>query len=252
MIFTPPDGSSAPSALPDLETQRQQRRRRSGGFAGSLPGGFFVEFFIIAAGSAFLAWICQLIEGRWPGTFPLATDFIYVMAFGCIVLLNAYLALVGRHYAGMLDAVAELGASVDATGLLEEASLIVFAEQTNGVRLAQLANEGKVQRRAVGRLVAHVRQLDSPVLHRVVQFSVYLLAAALPFAVWYTYQWFTVLVVPFAMTPLLLARQYAAKQHAAGRVANRFSKSWSAPQSTLEVMRTGIASSVPADVKRPS
>lgn len=251
MIFTPPDGSSTPVVLPDdPETQRQQRRR-SGGFAGSLPGGFFVEFFIIAAGSAFLAWICQLIEGRWPGTFPLATDFIYVMAFGCVVLLNAYLALVGRHYAGMLDAVAELGSSVDATGLLEETSLIVFAEKV-GPRLAQIASEGRVQRRAVGRLVAHVRQLDSPVLHRVVQFSVYLLAAALPFAVWYTYQWFTVLVVPFAMTPLLLARQYAAKHHAAGRVANRFSKSWSAPQSTLETMRTGIANSVPADVKRPS
>lgn len=216
-----------------------------GGFAGSIPGGFFLEFFIIAGVSAFISWICLLIDGRFPGIFPLTNDYAYFITFGVVVLLYAYLAQMSRLYEAMLDAMAQLGSSATSYAQVNEAELLLMGKQSprSVENVSNMARETGHQRRAAIRLVAATQQLDSPVLHRIVQFSVYFLSIALPWGIWFTFQWFTVLVVPMVMVPFLLARQYGSKLRYKARAANRSSKAWSAPRAVLEASRNGLRAS---------
>ncbi len=240
MLFRDPPniGPEDTEELPPVTGAKEQ-----GGFAGSIPGGFFLEFFIIAGVTAFISWICLLIDGRWPGIFPIATDYTYYITFGVVVLLHAYMAQMSRLYVAMLDAAAQLGATATSYALISEAERLVLGERVQGDGLSVQASDSAEQRKAAGRLLSAVHQLDSPVLHRIVQFCVYFQALALPWGLWFTFQWFTVLVAPMVMVPFLLARQYASKLRYKARASNRYAKAWSAPQSVLASARTALSRS---------
>lgn len=241
MLFKDPPniGADGGDELPSASTTAKEQ----GGFAGSIPGGFFLEFFIIAGVAALISWFCLLIDGRWPGIFPIATDYTYYIIFGVVVLLHAYMAQMSRLYETMLDATAQLGSTATSYALITEAERLVLGERVQGDNLSAQATDTQEQRKAAGRLLYSVRQLDSPVLHRTVQFCVYFQALALPWGLWFTFQWFTVLVTPMVMVPFLLARQYASKLRYKARASNRYAKAWSAPQSVLAGARIALSKS---------
>lgn len=217
----------------DVQSTAKRKATREG-FAGSIAGGFFLEFFIIAGIAAFFSWICLIIDDRWPGLFPIAIDYAYFFCFGLVVLLHAYLAQMSRHYEQMLRSAVRLGASASTTNQVNEASRLVLGEHPQDNALSAATAGGSAQlREATGYLLASVNQLDSPVLHRIVQFCVYLFALTLPWGMWFTFKWFTVLVVPMVMVPFLLARQYASKLRYKARLSNRYSKAWAAPRVVL-------------------
>lgn len=239
MIFPLPESVDPALETDDGSSAKHNKRRE--GFAGSIPGGFFLEFFIIAGVSAFISWICLLIDDRWPGTFPITIDYAYFFAFGLVVLLHAYLAHMSHQYNEMLRATARLGANATAFDQLNEAARLVLGEHPQGDNLSALTAAGSLEsRKATGYLLSSVSQLDSPVLHRIVQFCVYLFALILPWGLWFTFKWFTVLVTPMIMVPFLLARQYASKMRYKARLSNRYSKAWLAPQTVLNSASTAL------------
>jgi hypothetical protein len=211
------------------------------GFAGSIPGGFFLEFFVIAGLAALISWICLLIDGRWPSVFPIAIDYAYFLSFGVLVLLYAYVYQMNHMYNNMLSAAAVLVSTATNYAQISEVERLLFGGRSQGDSLSGQMSDSPKQRKATARLLAAVHQLDSPVLHRIVQFCVYFQALALPWGLWFTFQWFTVLVVPMVMVPFLLARQYASKLRYKARLSNRYSKAWSAPNAVVSSGRTAVS-----------
>ncbi len=204
--------------------------------AGSAVAGYLLELTIIASTSALISWICQLIHTRWPFIFPLLSDANFILALGVASLLTVHLSALLSAHARLLAALGNLGAY-----------LPTDEEQTSQVRVlvaqirASINKESEIAAisglaRKQGMFPAVLRActqiedayllLESRLLHRMTMAAVYLLALTLPWTLWYQFQWFTVLVVPLAMTPFLLMRQYGAKLRARGRAANRDHVEW--------------------------
>lgn len=220
--------------------------RRRNCLVGSAIAGYFLELAAIAATSGLIAWICLLIQTRWPSTFPLLFDFVYVLTLGVIAMLIVHVSGLLQAHSRLLEGLGQLGAALASEVSARDALQAIVGQVRASINKEDsiAAITGTARRfttssavlSACSRIESAYIILETPLLHRMLQASVYVLALALPFPLWYQFQWFTILVVPVAMTPILLLRQYGSKLRAASRSANRDCKEWAYLDLRLNMM----------------
>lgn len=213
---------------------------------GSPIVSYLLELVVLAGVSGLIAWICTLIHARWPFVFPLLSDFVFICALGVVALLTVHLTSLLRAHAHLLEGLGNLAAALSVLSdrskierVVEQVRSSINKESniagitgliiTQDLPLPVLRSGTQIENACL--------MLESRLLHRITQAAVYLLALALPWTLWYQFRWFTILVVPVAMTPILLLRQYGAKLRGRNRAAARDSHEWSNLDLRLDQMR---------------
>lgn len=203
--------------------------------SGSAVAAYLIELVVIAGATGLISWICLLIHTRWPFVFPLLSDFNFILALGVAVMLTVHMTALLRCHSHLLAALGALGAQIPfveerstAKALVEQVRASIYKEHelaaiTGTARRLKMPSEVLA---ACSQIEDACLLLENRLLHRMVQAAIYILALSLPWTLWYQFQWFTILVVPVAMTPFLLLRQYGAKLRARSRAANRESTEW--------------------------